>query len=497
MLFAGFPMAVALLDADSALAWRELLGLSLVGLAGFLAYLLWRHQALRAEARQAEANLAAEVEERQLVEEDLRRTLAMFQLLQDVTSAIGMARSLEEALQGTLDIISGYTGWPVAHAFLAETGEDGITRLRPCGIWHLENPRDYETFLHSAEPEALPMGKGLPGKAWSGHRVVWANFIQDIRETNLCRRALQVGLTTGIAVAIFHEEQLIAALEFFSPPIPDPDQTMLHALEGIAEQLGSVTERLQAEAAVEKLNHRLVELNEEKNQFLGIASHDLKNPLNTIGLTAELLMTGDLSREEIVEMGGLIAKEAHRTALLIQKLLDVTAIESGRFNLRFAEVSLGELLLQAQGKYQDRASQKGQQVVLDFGGGDVPVWADRDYLQEVVENLVSNALKFMAPGPPLRTVTLALGRQGGFGVLEVRDEGPGFTEEDKARAFGRFTKLSARPTGGEGSTGLGLAIVKKLVESMKGRVTLESQLGRGTTFRVSLPLAPEQNPQQT
>jgi signal transduction histidine kinase len=194
-------------------------------------------------------------------------------------------------------------------------------------------------------------------------------------------------------------------------------------------------------------------------------------------------------------MGRRISAEARRTAHLIQKLLDVTAIESGRFNLRFGEVSLGELLLDLQAKFQERAAAKGQRVDLDLAGGDALVWADRDYLHEVVENLVTNALKFMPPGPPVKTVTLALVPREGHGVLEVRDQGPGFTEEDKAKAFGRFTRLSARPTGGEGSNGLGLSIVKKLVESMKGRVTLESRLGVGTTFRISLPLPP--GPEET
>ncbi len=486
MVLLAMPVSLLVSGADSLWAWGWIpLFLLLLAFHG------WRHSSMRAFHRGVKAELSSETEERQQVEESLRRTMAMFQMLQDVTSAVGNARSLEEALQSSLDIISGYTGWPVSHAFLAGEDEGLNPRLCPSGIWHLESPHDFEPFLRSAEPTGIPMGKGLPGKAWSGRRVAWANFTQDPKPTSICQRALEAGLTMGIAVAIFHEEELVGALEFFSPPFPDPDESMLNALDAIAVQLGIVTERLKAEEAVEHLNRRLVELNEEKNQFLGIASHDLKNPLNSISLTAEVLMEGGLSEAEVMEMGRRISHEAHRTALLIQKLLDVTAIESGRFNLHFDEVSLGELLLQVQVKFQEQAQKKGQELVLDFGGGDTLVWADREYLQQVVENLVSNALKFMAPGPPVRSVTLALSQKGDHGVLEVRDEGPGFTEDDKAKAFGRFTKLTARPTGGEGSTGLGLAIVKKLVESMKGKVTLESQMGRGTTFRVVLPMAAE------
>jgi len=296
----------------------------------------------------------------------------------------------------------------------------------------------------------------------------------------------------GYAIPVFKSEELVAILEFFSPPAPDPGETMLNALSGVGEQLGRMAERLQAEEELAKLNRRLVELNEEKNQFLGIASHDLKNPLNAIGLMGELLRSGDLPAEDVVEMGRRISSEAQRTTQLIQKLLDVTAIESGRLNLRFGPVSLGDSLLQIQAKFRGPAEAKGQALALDFGGRDVRVWADGDYLLEILDNLVSNALKFMAPGPPVRTVHLRLQQEGGCGIVEIQDEGPGFSVEDQQRAFARFSKLSARPTGAEGSTGLGLSIVRKLAESLHGRVELESQLGRGARFRVFVPLAPEE-----
>jgi signal transduction histidine kinase len=321
--------------------------------------------------------------------------------------------------------------------------------------------------------------------------VVWSRYIDDPRSNSFFRRALEVGLVMGYAIPVFRNEDLVFVLEFFSPPTPDPDGTMLDALAGVGEQLGRMAERLQAEEDLSQLNQRLVELNDEKNQFLGIASHDLKNPLNTLGLMGELLVSGGLPPEEVADLGRRISDEAQRTTRLIQKLLDVTAIESGRFNLRLGEVSLGEALMQVQAKYRPFAEGKGQSIALDFGGQDVVVWADPDYVQEVLDNLVSNALKFMPPGPPVRTVALVLSIREHHGIIEVRDEGPGFSEGDRAKAFGRFSKLSAKPTGGEHSTGLGLSIVRRLVEAMRGTVVLETQLGRGSCFRIALPLAPE------
>lgn len=462
---------------------------------GLAAYLVLRARkrlcrTFQGEQDRAREELERQVEERLEAEQTLRRTLTMFQLLQDVTSAAGTARSVEEAIQGSLDIICSYTGWPVAHAFYPAQAEGGAAQLQAAGIWHLESPHDYESFLRVGEQKPLALGKGLPGKAWSSRWVAWTRYLENPRSTAFFRRALEVGLTMGFAIPVFRDEELVCVLEFFSPPAPDPDGTMLNALAGVGEQLGRMAERLRAEEELALLNRRLVELNEEKNQFLGIASHDLKNPLNAIGLMGELLASGDLAPSEIADLGRRISGEAQRTTKLIQKLLDITAIESGRFNLRLGEVSLADALMHVQAKHLERAEAKGQAIALDFGGRDVLVWADPEYVQEILDNLVSNALTFMLPGPPLRTVTLALSMEGERGIVEVRDEGPGFSEGDREKAFGRFAKLSARPTGGEHSTGLGLSIVRRLVEAMHGTVELESQLGRGSCFRIALPLAP-------
>ena len=104
--------------------------------------------------------------------------------------------------------------------------------------------------------------------------------------------------------------------------------------------------------------------------------------------------------------------------------------------------------------------------------------------QQVIENLVSNAVKYSPPGKAIR---VHVHRDTALARCEVQDEGPGLSESDKARLFGTFARLSALPTGGEQSTGLGLSIVKKLVESMKGRVWCESELGKGATFIIEFP----------
>ena len=123
------------------------------------------------------------------------------------------------------------------------------------------------------------------------------------------------------------------------------------------------------------------------------------------------------------------------------------------------------------------------------------VWVDAAHLRSVLDNFVSNAIKFSRPGPPARRVWLRAKPADGELVLEIQDEGPGFSDADKAKAFQRFVRLSAQPTAGELSTGLGLSIAKKLTEAMGGRVELLSEPGQGALFRILLPQrAPEPVP---
>ena len=128
------------------------------------------------------------------------------------------------------------------------------------------------------------------------------------------------------------------------------------------------------------------------------------------------------------------------------------------------------------------AAQKG--IRIDVSTSDHTVYTDADYLARIVDNLVSNAIKFSANDS---TVSVSADVSGGKFQIRVKDNGPGFSEDDKRKLFQKFTKLSARPTGGESSNGLGLAIVKTLVDRLEGEITLHSQLKQGSEFIITFP----------
>jgi Signal transduction histidine kinase len=124
-------------------------------------------------------------------------------------------------------------------------------------------------------------------------------------------------------------------------------------------------------------------------------------------------------------------------------------------------------------------------VIFNNIESDVYVEVDRGYADQVFENILSNAVKF---SPSFRNVYVNLHQQDGKAIAEIKDEGPGLNSEDKKKLFGKYQKLSARPTGNETSTGLGLSIVKKFVEAMKGEIWCHSEVGSGASFFVTFSL---------
>lgn len=253
----------------------------------------------------------------------------------------------------------------------------------------------------------------------------------------------------------------------------------------VAEAVAEIRDQ---QLSLERLNARLEHLNQEKNRMLGIAAHDLRNPLNAIRLYAQMLREDPSDPGEAEELAGKIVQGTDDMAELVRRLLDVSHIESGRMDLHPQAVDPQALAASLLDAHRARAQDKGIRLRMELLASLPEVWVDPLCLREILDNLLSNALKFTPPAPPIREVVLRLGP----GLFEVQDEGPGFTEEDQARAFGRFTRLSARPTGGESSTGLGLSIVKTLAEAMGGRIELESRPGQGSLFRLWVPVGGKQ-----
>jgi signal transduction histidine kinase len=235
------------------------------------------------------------------------------------------------------------------------------------------------------------------------------------------------------------------------------------------------------------LNEKLKLLNLDKDRYLGIAAHDLRNPLSSMRGLAELMLQMPLPPEQQREFLETIHRTSDEMLGLVNDLLDVAVIESGKLELRPAEQDVARLLERRVRHLEPHA--RGKQIALAVDAPGAPrANVDPARFGQVVDNLVSNAVKFSPSGT---TVRVALHERDGRLVFSVEDQGPGIPEADRKLLFRSFQKLSAQPTGGEKSTGLGLAIVKKIVDAHGGTIEVDSEPGRGTRFTVSVPSLPQ------
>lgn len=231
-------------------------------------------------------------------------------------------------------------------------------------------------------------------------------------------------------------------------------------------------------------NIELAQLNTEKNEFLGIAAHDLKNPLTGIILTTSIIRRNidKFSKDEFLKRISKIELTAERMQLIIKNMLDINAIEQGKLNLHIEEFDIILLVKKIADEYSHAASEKNIKINFESPEEKVLLKTDGSSLTEILENLLSNALKYSVQG---KSVFVKVVKEEGKAVIEIKDEGLGFSEEDKKNVFQKFARLSAKPTGGEHSTGLGLSIVKKLTDILGGEITFSSEQGKGTTFKLT------------
>lgn len=230
-------------------------------------------------------------------------------------------------------------------------------------------------------------------------------------------------------------------------------------------------------------NEKLARLNNEKTEFLGIAAHDLRNPLSSIIGFSELLALEPERR--VQEMARDISTGGRRMLTLINDLLDANAIEQGVHGTRIERCDLSALTSQCVGRHRPAAEAK--RITIEFAA-DGPRWvhADPKSTAQILDNLLSNAVKY---SPLDSAVHVRIESGGEWCEWAVRDHGQGISAGDQARLFQKFTRVGTRPTGGESSVGLGLSIVKRLAETMRGSVACESQPGEGATFILRLPAA--------
>jgi two-component system sensor histidine kinase/response regulator len=243
--------------------------------------------------------------------------------------------------------------------------------------------------------------------------------------------------------------------------------------------------RARTQLALKNARDRLAQIAEDKDELIGILTHDLKNYLGGINMSAELLC-GQIKRfndGRLSQLSENIFRSSGQLLGFVKEFLANSAADYG-FVSKPGVVDLAEVAVGVVEQYRETAKRKKLEIQTDFPPKGCPAYADATALDQVLDNLLSNALKF---SPPDKRVFVSVRLATNHVECVIRDEGPGFTAEDKAKMFRRYGRLSARPTGGEPSTGLGLSIVRKLIKAMNGELFCESNPGQGASFAIRLP----------
>ncbi len=225
--------------------------------------------------------------------------------------------------------------------------------------------------------------------------------------------------------------------------------------------------------------------NEQKNELLGIAAHDLRNPIGAIKSFSDLLLYDDLdvNQMEIIQM---INKSSDYMLYLITNLLDMSAFEAGKLNIKMSEHSYNDVIKEIISINHHYATSKDITLNMQYLATHDIFNFDNNKIMQVLNNLVGNAIKY---SPPKTHVEVIVTDQGDFIKTEIKDQGVGIKEEELSLLFKAFSRTSSTPTGDETSTGLGLAITKKIVDGHNGEVGVESIVGVGSDFWFTIPIS--------
>ncbi len=237
---------------------------------------------------------------------------------------------------------------------------------------------------------------------------------------------------------------------------------------------------------LEKTNLKLSKLNKEKNQYIGIVAHDLKNPIGAAQSFSELLLNDYDSylREERFKFLNIINGRCTYALSLIENFLDASKIEAGIFELNMEKKDYVGFVKEVVANNQILTKRKKQLIRLNTYPTKVEFSFDKQKMEEVLNNLLVNASKFSLPGT---TISLTITEENNCVVTEVKDQGQGIPEDELPEIFNPYKTASSQSTGGEKKTGLGLAIVKKIIDAHNGTIKVQSQVEAGSAFIFTLP----------
>jgi two-component system sensor histidine kinase/response regulator len=350
---------------------------------------------------------------------------------------------------------------------------------------------DPKAFLDVSLDTRAAMGQYLPGIVWQSGTPTW---IDDLSQFKECPRSIAAGLVGfrgTFAFPIMSNHEVLGVFEFCGRDMDPPDNAMLKVLASIGNQMGEFVARRRAEENLLKAKELAERANEAKSLFLATMSHEIRTPINGILGFTNLLLQTPLSPTQL-DYIQTIRSSSDILLHIINDVLDFSRIESGAMEIEIMEFRPADLISQTLELHRSLSETKGISLMAEIEPG-VPALAAGDVtrIRQVLINIVANAIKFTEAGG----VSIRLWVTGEDKLhFEVRDTGIGIAAETLQQIFEPFQQADASTTRRFGGTGLGLAICKRLLDLMKGGISVESTPGKGSVFQFHIPFQPPLEP---
>ncbi|MBU2664650.1 PAS domain S-box protein [Actinoplanes bogorensis] len=409
-----------------------------------------------------------------------RRAETFRELRLDVARGLADAHSAGEAADRTVAAVGAGLGWALGEFWQVDDLSGTIIRV---GSWAAPGHGIPD------RPPLVRKGVGIAGNAWANDTEVWITEVLDDPRTVLkAEQVRAAGLHSAIGVPVRSDEKVLGVLLFFTAVPIEPDPEVLDLLDGVCAHLGRHMERRRAEELALSLAATQARLAAAQEEMVGMVSHELRNPLGAIRSYSETLLDDPGLTDEQRHLAEVIDRRSGHMQHLVDDLLDLARLEAGQMHIDPQPISAARLVREAVQAQQPAADAKGLTVTLDVPRH-LPVHADPVRLRQVLDNLVSNAVKYTPSGGTV-TVTASLDVSStGEAMISVADTGIGVPEDEYERLFDRFFRASNAVRNGTKGTGLGLAITKAIVDAHGGAVTATPAPSGGSLFTVTLPTA--------
>ena len=431
-----------------------------------------------AQLQDSQRNLEQKVEERT---EELTRSVAELRALGEVVQAVNSSLDLQQVLETI-----------VAHAVQ-------LSRAKAGTIYEFdESSRIFQPRANFGVSDAMVevlresrigTGDTAVGQCARERIPVQMTDVAEGLDYRVRELLVREGIRSVLAVPLLREDRVIGALVIRRSEAGEFPQPVVALLQTFAAQSVLAIENARLFQEIREKSEELAAASQHKSQFLANMSHELRTPLNAIiGVTEMLLEDAhDLKREDEVEPLDRVLRAGRHLLALINDILDLSKVEAGKMELHLESFPVAPLTEDIVKTIQSFAAKGGNEIVVNCPGDVGTMHADQTRVRQALLNLASNANKFTERGKVTISVRRTAEDSGAWITMAVTDTGIGMTREQTDRLFQEFVQADASTTRKYGGTGLGLAISRRFCQMMGGDITVESEVGRGSTFAIRLP----------